>query len=228
MATRLRWLGHSALWIETDGKKLLIDPFLTGNPVAVEKAENLQPDCILVTHGHFDHVGDTVGIAQRTGATVVANYEIAEWLGKQGVTAHGMQPGGTFRFPFGRVKLTTAIHGSALPDGSNGGIACGIHLFLNDGTRIFDAGDTALFGDMRLIGEDGIDLACLPIGDNFTMGPDDSIRAVKLLQPRMVMPIHYNTFELINQDAAGWAGRVRSDTQATPHTPELGGWIELS
>jgi L-ascorbate metabolism protein UlaG (beta-lactamase superfamily) len=126
------------------------------------------------------------------------------------------------------VKLTAAIHGSALPDGSNGGIACGIHLFLNDGTRIFDAGDTALFGDMRLIGEDGIDLACLPIGDNFTMGPDDSIRAVKLLQPRMVMPIHYNTFELINQDAAGWAGRVRSDTHATPHTPELGGWIELS
>lgn len=228
MATRLRWLGHSALWIETDGKKLLIDPFLTGNPVAVERAESLQPDCILVTHGHFDHVGDTVGIAQRTGATVVANYEISEWLGKQGVTAHGMQPGGTFRFPFGRVKLTAAIHGSALPDGSNGGIACGIHLFLNDGTRIFDAGDTALFGDMRLIGEDGIDLACLPIGDNFTMGPDDSIRAVKLLQPRQVMPIHYNTFELINQDAAGWAARVRADTHAVPHTPEPGGWIELS
>lgn len=228
MATRLRWLGHSALWIETDGAKLLIDPFLTHNPAAAEKAENLDPDFVLVTHGHFDHVGDTVEIARRTGATVIANYEISEWLGKQGTKVHGMQPGGSFRFPFGMVKLTQAIHGSALPDGSNGGIACGIHLFLNDGTRIYDAGDTALFGDMRLIGEDGVDLACLPIGDNFTMGPDDSIRAIALLSPAKVLPIHYNTFELINQDAAEWAGKVRAKTKATPLTLQVGGWVNLA
>ncbi len=228
MATRLRWLGHSAVWIETDGAKLLIDPFLTHNPVAAEKAEKLNPDYILVTHGHFDHVGDTVEIARRSGATVIANYEISEWLGKQGVQVHGMQPGGAFRFSFGKVKLTQAIHGSALPDGSNGGIACGLHFFLNDGSRIYHAGDTALFGDMRLIGEEGVDLACLPIGDNFTMGPDDSIRAIGLLAPAQVMPIHYNTFELIKQDASEWAGKVRAKSKAVPLTPPVGGWLDLS
>jgi L-ascorbate metabolism protein UlaG (beta-lactamase superfamily) len=227
MATRVRWLGHSVLWIETDGRKLLIDPFLSGNPVAVEKAESLHPDFILITHGHFDHVGDSAEIAKRTGATVIANYEIADWLGKQGVNTHGMQPGGAFGFPFGVVKLTHALHGSVLPDGSNGGIACGIQLFLNDGSRIYDAGDTGLFGDMRLIGEEGIDLACLPIGDNFTMGPDDTIRALKMLEPKMVLPIHYNTFDLIKQDANSWAEKVRLGTKATPHVLQVGDWVEI-
>lgn len=188
---------------------MIIDPFLTGNPVALEKAEDLHPAFILLSHGHGDHVGDTIAIARRTGATVICNYEIAEWLGKQGVLAHGMQHGGAFRFPFGRVKLTVAFHGSMLPDGSNGGNPCGLHLFLNDGRRIYDAADTALFSDMRLIGEEGIDLACLPIGDNYTMGPEDALRAVKLLQPRRVMPIHYNTFDIIHQDAEAWAETVR-------------------
>jgi L-ascorbate metabolism protein UlaG (beta-lactamase superfamily) len=228
MATRVRWLGHACLWLETGGQRLLIDPFLTGNPAAAAKAEELKPDFILVSHGHADHVGDTVAIAKRTGATVVANYEIAQWLQKQGLSkVHGQQHGGGHKYPFGRVKLTLAFHGSALPDGSYGGNPCGFLLYTLDGKKIYDAADTGLFGDMKLIGEEGIDLAILPIGDNFTMGPDDALRAVKLLQPKKVLPIHYNTWELIAQDAAAWAGRVRKETQAQPIVLKPGEWIEV-
>jgi L-ascorbate metabolism protein UlaG (beta-lactamase superfamily) len=228
MATRVRWLGHACLLVETDGKRVLIDPFLTGNPTAVIEPEQAEADFILVSHGHGDHVGDTVAIARRTGATVICNYEIAGWFQKQGVSkAHGQQHGGAHTFPFGKVKLTLAFHGSALPDGSYGGNPCGFHLFLNDGKKIYDAADTGLFGDMRLIGEEGIDLAILPIGDNFTMGPDDAVRAVKLLQPRMVLPIHYNTFDLIAQDADAWAERVRKETKAEPVVVKPGGWVEV-
>src|SRR5205823_5299089 len=135
---------------------------------------------------------------------------------------HGMQHGGGFDFAFGRVKLTLAFHGSQLPDGSNGGNPCGFLFYFKDGTKIYDAADTGLFGDMRLIGEEGIDLAILPIGDNYTMGPDDALRAVKFLQPRKVLPIHYNTFDLIKQDANAWAGRVRAETKAEAIVLKLG------
>jgi L-ascorbate metabolism protein UlaG (beta-lactamase superfamily) len=217
MATRVTWLGHACLLVETTGQKVLIDPFLTGNPAAATTADNVSADFILVSHGHGDHVGDTIAIAKRTGATVVSNYEISEWMQEQGVKkAHGQQHGGGHAFPFGRVKLTLAFHGSMLPDGSNGGNPCGFLLDLKDGKKIYDAADTGLFGDMRLIGEEGIDLAILPIGDNYTMGPDDAVRAVKMLQPRKALPIHYNTFDLIAQDAAAWAKRVRQETQAEP------------
>jgi L-ascorbate metabolism protein UlaG (beta-lactamase superfamily) len=227
MATRMRWLGHACLLFDSDGAKVLIDPFLTGNPKAAAKAGDVPADFILVSHGHGDHVGDTVGIAKRTGATVVCNYEISEWLQKQGVKAHGMQHGGGHRFPFGRVKLTLAFHGSMLPDGSNGGNPCGFHITFNDGKRVYDAADTGLFGDMKLIGEEGVDLAVLPIGDNYTMGPDDALRAVKLLQPKRVTPIHYNTFDLIAQDAAAWAERVRRETQAQPAVLQPGEWLDV-
>jgi L-ascorbate metabolism protein UlaG (beta-lactamase superfamily) len=228
MATRVCWLGHACLLVESDGKRLLIDPFLTGNPAAAIKADQVEANFILVSHGHGDHVGDTVAIAKRTGATVIANYEISEWLKKQGLEkVHGQQHGGGFKHPFGRLKLTLAFHGSALPDGSNGGNPCGFHLFLNDGTKIYDAADTGLFGDMRLIGEEGIDLAILPIGDNFTMGPDDALRAVKLLEPKKVLPIHYNTWELIAQDAKAWAQRVRKETATEPVVLKPGEWTQL-
>ena len=224
MATRMRWLGHACLLFESGGVNVLIDPFLTGNPLAGAKPGEVPADFILVSHGHGDHVGDAVAIAQRTGATVIANYEIAGWFQKQGVKAHGMQHGGGFNFPFGRCKLTLAFHGSALPDGSYGGNPCGFLVTLKSGTKVYDAADTGLFGDMKFIGEEGIDLAVLPIGDNYTMGPDDALRALKLLTPRRVLPIHYDTFPLIAQDVTAWAGRVRSETKATPVILAPGDW----
>ena len=227
MATRLRWLGHSCLWVESDGHRLLIDPFLTGNPRAAATPGELSPQFILVSHGHGDHVGDTVAIAKRTGATVICNYEISEWLGKQGVTAHGMQHGGGHAFPFGRCKLTLAFHGSMLPDGGNGGNPCGFLLTFNDGKTIYDAADTGLFGDMKLIGEEGIDLAILPLGDNYTMGPADAVRAVKLIAPKKAMPMHYDTFPLIAQDAKAWAAEVKQQTRATPTVPSPGDWVDV-
>jgi len=229
MATRMRWLGHACLLFECDGKHVLIDPFLSGNPKAAAKATEVSADFILISHGHSDHVGDAVAIAKRTGATVICNFEISQWLEKQGLKkVHGMLHGGGHTFPFGRVKLTLAFHGSALPDGSNGGNPCGFLLTCNDGKRVHDAADTGLFGDMKLIGEEGIDLALLPIGDNYTMGPDDALRAVKLLNPKRVVPIHYGTFPLIEQDAHAWAARVRKETAALPVVFEPGAWIDVS
>lgn len=215
MTTRVTWLGHAAIQIETAGLSVLIDPFFTGNPAASVSAGAVNADFVLVSHGHGDHVGDAVAVARRTGATVVANYEIAGWLEKQGLTkVHGMQHGGGWTFPFGRVKMTLAFHGSMLPDGSYGGNPCGFLVTTNDGKKVYDAADTALFGDMALIGEEGIDLALLPIGDNYTMGPDDAVRAVRLLRPKKVVPIHYDTWPPIAQDAAAWAARVKERTDA--------------
>jgi L-ascorbate metabolism protein UlaG (beta-lactamase superfamily) len=231
MPTRVQWLGHAALLVESNNQRVLIDPFLTGNPKAAVKSNDVTADLILISHGHGDHVGDSVAIAQRTGATVATNYEISEWLQKppRGLTkVEGLQHGGSFLFENTvRVKLTLAFHGSALPDGSYGGNPCGFLLTLTDGMKIYDAADTALFGDMALIGEEGIDLAILPIGDYYTMGPDDALRAIRLLRPRFVLPIHYSTFPPITQDAASWANRVKNETDAQPVILEPGEWFTL-
>jgi L-ascorbate metabolism protein UlaG (beta-lactamase superfamily) len=213
MTTKLTWHGHATLGLETGGYKIIIDPFFSGNPAASLSPEAVEADFILVSHGHGDHVGDGVAIAKRTGATIISNFEIALWFEKQGVAkTHGQHLGGGFKHPFGYLKLTLALHGSALPDGSNGGNPCGFLLTTNDGKKIYLAQDTGLFGDMKLIGEEGIDLAVIPIGDNYTMGPDDALRAVKLLQPAAVIPIHYNTWDLLAQDADAWAERVQKET----------------
>ena len=214
MAAKLTWYGHATLGLETGGHKILVDPFLDGNPAASTTPDAVEPDFILISHGHGDHVGDAVAIAKRTGATVISVNEIAVWAGNQGLKSHGQHLGGGYNHPFGYLKLTLALHGSALPDGSNGGNPCGFLLTTNDGDKIYLAQDTGLFGDMKLIGEEGLDLAVVPIGDNFTMGPDDALRAVKMLQPKTVIPIHYNTWGLIAQDADAWAERVRSETNA--------------
>ncbi|SHJ44429.1 L-ascorbate metabolism protein UlaG, beta-lactamase superfamily [Malonomonas rubra DSM 5091] len=212
---RLTWYGHATLGLETDGHHLVIDPFFEGNPVASTTADQVEADFILVSHGHGDHIGDTVRIAKRTGAVVISNHEIAIWLQKNGLEkVHGQHIGGGYRHTFGYLKLTLALHGSQLPDGSDGGNPCGFLLTANDGKKIYLAQDTGLFGDMKLIGEEGIDVAVLPIGDNYTMGPGDALRAVKMLQPQTVIPIHYNTFDLIKQDASAWAARVETETDS--------------
>lgn len=214
MAVKLTWYSHACFLIETNGSKLLIDPFLTGNPLAPVRADEVEADYILVSHGHGDHVGDAVAIAKRTGATVISNFEIQNWFVGQGVgNVHPQHIGGGHDYPWGRVKLTIAHHGSALPDGTYGGNPAGF-LFYLEGKKIYHACDTGLCYDMQLIGEEGIDLAILPIGDNFTMGPDDALRAVKLLEPARVVPIHYNTFDVIKQDPHAWARRVEGETSA--------------
>jgi len=216
MATRVTFLGHGTFSVETAGKQIVIDPFFTGNPAAATTVDEMSPEFIIVTHGHGDHMGDTVEIAKRTGALVIANFEITDWLAKQGVSnTHAQHIGGAHQFEFGTVKLTIAHHGSMLPDGSNGGNPCGVLLKLSDG-NIYHAADTGLFSDMKLIGEEGIDLAIVPIGDNFTMGPDNALRSVKMIGPKRVIPDHYNTWPLIEQDANAWAHRVRSETTAEP------------
>jgi L-ascorbate metabolism protein UlaG (beta-lactamase superfamily) len=216
MPTRITFLGHGAFQIDTAGTTLLIDPFLTGNPQASTIADKVAADVIIVSHGHEDHVGDTVSIAKRTGSLVISNFEISEWLGGQGIdNRHAMNTGGAHAFEWGTIKLTIAHHTSMLPDGSNGGNPCGVLLKLADGT-LYHACDTALFGDMRLIGEEGIDLAILPIGDNYTMGPEDALRAIRLIDPKRVIPDHYNTWPPIAQDAHKWAHRVREETNAVP------------
>ncbi len=218
MPVNITWLGHSCFSIHSGKHHLLVDPFLEDSPTASITAEEVKADFILLTHGHFDHVTDAVAIATRTGATVVANFEIANWLKAQGVAEDNvvaMNIGGGIDLPFGRVKMTPALHSSGLPDGSCGGSAAGFLLQLGR-QRIYLAGDTGLMFDMKFIGIGGLDLAVLPIGDIFTMGPDDSLEAIKLLNPARVIPCHYNTWPPIEQDADAWADRVRKHTAAEP------------
>jgi L-ascorbate metabolism protein UlaG (beta-lactamase superfamily) len=227
MSLRATWYSHACFLISTGSARILIDPFLTGNPLAPVTAGEVSADAILVSHGHGDHVGDTVAIAKRTGATVVSNFEIQNWMVAQGVkNVHPQHIGGGFTHAWGRVKLTMALHGSALPDGSYGGNPCGFLLYL-EGKKIYHACDTGLFYDMKLIGEEGIDLAILPIGDNFTMGPDDALRAVKLIEPKRVVPIHYDTFDIIRQDPRSWAERVEKETSAKVVVMQPGDTIEV-
>jgi L-ascorbate metabolism protein UlaG (beta-lactamase superfamily) len=222
MSFMLTWFGHASYALEVDGQHLLLDPYLKENPAAKVDIASLAADYILISHAHLDHIGDAVELAERTGALVIANFEIANWFEAQGIKAHAQHLGGGFHYPFGYLKMTLALHGSGFPDGSYGGNPCGFLLTTPDNKRIYMACDTGLFGDMKLIGEEGLDLAVLPIGDNFTMGPDDALRAIKLLQPKHVIPVHYNTWELIAQDADSWAESVRRQTKTDPHVLKPG------
>lgn len=229
MAIKYTYIGQGTHILEIGGKLVLIDPFFTSNPLTDVAADSVNPDFILVTHGHFDHVEDLVSIAKRSGAKVIANFEIVSWLQGQGVAEEKTHPqhlGGGFNHEFGHVKLTIAHHGSGLPDGSYGGNPAGL-IISAEGKKIYFAGDTALFLDMQLYGEEGIDLFVLPIGDNFTMGPDDALRAVKLVKPKLAVPCHYNTWPLIEQDAGAWAKRVESETDTKIHVLQPGGSLEV-
>ncbi|WP_153730657.1 metal-dependent hydrolase [Sporosarcina obsidiansis] len=205
--------GHSIVKIETNGKTILIDPFITDNKLTDLKASDEKPDVILLTHGHNDHVGDTMEIARREGTLVVAPNELAVYLGWQGLQTHGMNIGGSKEFDFGTVKYTQAFHSSSYTTEDNEivytGMPAGLLLTI-EGKRIYHAGDTALFSDMKLYAEDPIDVAFLPIGDNFTMGPHDASKAVEILKPKLTVPIHYNTFPPIEQDPEEFKSLVTS------------------
>lgn len=214
---KLTYLSHSCFTLEIGTTRLIIDPFLTGNPLAKVTPEEVECDYILVTHGHEDHLGDAVAIAKRTGATLISTFEIAMYLAKkEGINVHPMQHGGAWTFPFGRVKLTLAHHGSSIMT-DNGplymGNPAGI-LITAEGKTIYHAGDTALFLDMKLIGElDRIDVAILPIGDNFTMGPEDAARAVEFLNAKLAIPMHFATFGMIDVDPQRFVERVGADAK---------------
>ena len=197
---KVTYYGHSVFLLDDGKTKIIIDPFIEGNPMAPVKEKDITVDYVIVTHGHGDHLGDAVSIAKRNNATIVAVNELANYVANQGAKAHNMHIGGGYNFPFGRIKFTIAHHGSSSGEGIYTGEPSGV-LVTIAGKTIYHAGDTGLFSDMKLIGEmNPVDLMLVPIGDNFTMGIDDAVKAVELVNPKFTIPMHYNTFPVIKAD----------------------------
>ncbi|MFZ3590698.1 metal-dependent hydrolase [Bacillus sp. DJP31] len=224
---KVSYHGHSVVKVEVNGKTILFDPFITGNSLTDLVASEVRAEVILLTHGHNDHVGDTVSIAKRNDSLVIGPVELTDFLSRKGLKVHPMSVGGAYQFEFGRVKLTQAIHGSSYEENNQiiyTGMPSGILLTIQ-GKTIYHAGDTALFSDMKLIGEQNdIDLAFLPIGDNFTMGPVDALLAAKWLRAKKIVPIHYNTFPVIKQDPDEFVAQLESGVGQVLHA---GDFIEL-
>jgi L-ascorbate metabolism protein UlaG (beta-lactamase superfamily) len=201
----IQYLGHSAFLIETGEYTLLFDPFLTGNSLAAKKPEEIKATHIFVSHAHGDHLGDTVKIAKANNAKVYATFELAEMLEKYSIKTFPGNIGGSLKTDFGVVKLVTAIHGSGVP----GGLACGF-IIESENIKVYFAGDTGLSYEMSLLADEKINVALLPIGDVYTMGPKDAVKAVEMIKPQYVIPMHYDTFPAISQDPIKFKSNVES------------------
>lgn len=225
---KVSYHGHSVVKVETDEHTILIDPFISGNEACDLDAYTIKADVILLTHGHNDHVGDTLEIAKRNNSLVVAPNELAIYLGEKGLNTHPMHIGGSHEFAFGTVKFTQAFHGSAYTEEDGTSIYCGMPggiLLTVNGKTIYHVGDTALFTDLKMYGEmHEIELAFIPIGDNFTMGPEDALVAADWIRANTSIPVHYNTFPVIEQDPHAWASRVKT---GKGHVMGIGDTIEL-
>ena len=224
----LTYFGHSCFLVESGGSRLLFDPFITPNPLAsAVDVTKIQADIILISHGHVDHVADAVALAKQTGAKVVANWEIADWLGRQGLSnTHPMNHGGTLALPCGKIKMVNAIHSSSLPDGTYGGNPAGFVVETPEGSFYY-AGDTALTLDMNLIAEEfSLRFAVLPIGDTFTMGAADAIKAAELCGAKKVVGVHYNTVPPIQIDTAA-AQAAFANEGLELLLPAIGSTIEI-
>lgn len=220
------YYGHASFLLDDGTSKVLTDPFLTGNPLAAIQADEVECDYILLTHAHGDHLGDAPAIAKRTGAMVLGIPEVLDVClqAESDIKTHGMNIGGSVKLPFGKVRMTMALHSS----GVAGGIACGYVIQIG-GINVYFAGDTALFSDMKLIGQkDPLDYAILPIGDNYTMGLEDAALAAQWLNTKNVIPIHYNTWPVIAQEAGRYKEVTEGMTRAAVHIVEPGGTLELA
>ncbi len=215
---RLTYFGHAAFRLELAGQRLVFDPYLSANPHGAVDPRDVPCDYVLCSHAHEDHILNAMDLARQHGATIVAPYELAEHFGAQGATTIGLMPGGGINLPWGRIEMTPAVHSSALelPNGENRamGVAAGF-VVRAGGRAIYHAGDTALFSDMKLIGRRGLDVALIPIGDCYTMGPADALDALRLLNPRLALPMHYNTHPRIQVDPHAFAAAATESGHPT-------------
>jgi L-ascorbate metabolism protein UlaG (beta-lactamase superfamily) len=216
---KLTYYSHDCWEIESEGRKIIIDPFIADNPLAPIKPSDIKVDAVLVTHGHGDHLGDSIEISKSCQVPIISVFELINYVTSKGATGHPLHIGGGFQFDFGHVKATIAHHGAGGPNGEYLGTPCG-YVITMGGKKIYHSGDTGLFLDMKLIGEmNPLDVALLPIGDNFTMGIDDAVKAVEFLNPKIAIPMHYDTFDVIKADPNDFVKKVKPPAKGVVVSP---------